>query len=145
MISNRKCNEILHNFSCMKLFTGISEVVMGGENVLQTIHTSKYDTYPGIEDNEEEEMAESLDIHTGRIKKYCVLYILNIARKLFLMMVVSLHLLKFSCFEFFVEFGVRRQRSHTSVQLERLQRNMMKSANVRHVKWELMPVSLTGM
>lgn len=50
------------------LFKGISEVVMGGENVLQTIPTSKYDTYPGIEDNEEEEeMAESLDIHTGKI------------------------------------------------------------------------------
>lgn len=47
---------------------GISEVVMGGENVLQTISTSKYDTYPGIEDNEEEEeMTESLDIHTGKI------------------------------------------------------------------------------
>lgn len=42
------------------------------------------------------------------------------------------------------EFGVRRQRSHTSVQLERLQRNMIKSANVRHVKWELTPVTLTG-
>lgn len=55
------------------LFIGISEVVMGGENVLQTIHTSKYDTYPGIEDNEEEEMAESLEIHTGRILKYYVL------------------------------------------------------------------------
>lgn len=41
---------------------------MGGENVLQSISTSKYDTYPGIEDNEEEdEIAESLDIHTGKI------------------------------------------------------------------------------
>lgn len=39
---------------------------------------------------------------------------------------------------------MRRQRSHTSVQLERLQRNMIKSANVRHIKWELTPVSLTG-
>ncbi|XP_050419771.1 stress-activated map kinase-interacting protein 1-like isoform X4 [Adelges cooleyi] len=87
--------------------TGISEVVMGGDNVLQSIPTTKYDTYPGIEDNDEEDdVAESLDIHT--------------------------------------EFGVRRQRSHTSVQLERLQRNMIKSANVRHVKWELTPVSLTG-
>jgi len=46
-------------------------VVMGGENVLQTISTSKYDTYPGIEDNEEEEeLAESLDIHTGKIKNH---------------------------------------------------------------------------
>jgi len=53
------------------LFIGISEVVMGGENVLQTISTSKYDTYPGIEDNEEEEeLAESLDIHTGKINKH---------------------------------------------------------------------------
>lgn len=43
---------------------------MGGENVLQTIPTTKYDTYPGLEDNEEEEeMTESLDIHTGRIDK----------------------------------------------------------------------------
>ncbi|XP_050539000.1 target of rapamycin complex 2 subunit MAPKAP1-like isoform X3 [Daktulosphaira vitifoliae] len=79
---------------------------MGGDNILQSISTSKYDTYPGIEDLEEEDdIAESLDIHT--------------------------------------EFGVRRQRSHTSVQLERLQRNMIKSANVRHIKWELAPVSLT--
>lgn len=43
---------------------------MGGENVLQTIPTSNYDTYPGIEDNEEEEeIAESLEIHTGKINK----------------------------------------------------------------------------
>jgi hypothetical protein len=41
---------------------------MGGDNLLQTISTSKYDTYPGIEDNEEEdEITESLDIHTGII------------------------------------------------------------------------------
>lgn len=63
------------------LFIGISEVVMGGENVLQTISTSKYDIYPGIEDNEEEEeLAESLDIHTGEIKKknyYFLLLIIN--------------------------------------------------------------------
>lgn len=63
------------------LFIGISEVVMGGENVLQTISTSKYDIYPGIEDNEEEEeLAESLDIHTGEIKKklyYFMLLIIN--------------------------------------------------------------------
>lgn len=44
-------------------------MVLGGDNILQTITTSKYDTYPGIEDNEEEEMAESLDIHTGKILK----------------------------------------------------------------------------
>lgn len=57
---------IVKNDTYIKLFIGISEVVMGGENVLQSISTSKYDTYPGIEDNEEEEeMAESLDIHTG--------------------------------------------------------------------------------
>lgn len=60
------------------LFIGISEVVMGGENVLQTISTSKYDTYPGIEDNEEEEeMAESLDIHTGKNHIFCYLLIVN--------------------------------------------------------------------
>lgn len=48
---------------------------MGGENVLQTISTSKYDTYPGIEDNEEEEeMAESLDIHTGKNHNFCFFY-----------------------------------------------------------------------
>lgn len=41
---------------------------MGRENILQAIPTSKYDTYPGIEENEEEEeMAESLDIHTGKV------------------------------------------------------------------------------
>lgn len=48
---------------------GFSELVMGGENVLQTISTSKYDTYPGIEEEEEEEMAGSLDIHTGILEK----------------------------------------------------------------------------
>lgn len=60
-------------FFIIKLFIGISEVVMGGENVLQTLSISKYNTYPGIEDNEEEEeITESLDIHIGIItlKKY---------------------------------------------------------------------------
>lgn len=55
-------------FFIQHFFTGISEVIMGGENLLQVIFTSKCDTYPGIEDNEEEEeMAQSLDIHTGEI------------------------------------------------------------------------------
>lgn len=52
----------------LNIFIGISEVIMGGENLLQTIFTAKCDTYPGIEDNEEEEeMAQSLDIHTGKL------------------------------------------------------------------------------
>lgn len=64
------------NYSYIKLFIGISEVVMGGENVLQSISTSKYDTYPGIEDNdEEEEIAESLDIHAGKIEKIMIFFI----------------------------------------------------------------------
>lgn len=49
---------------------------MGGENALQTIATSKYDTYPGIEDNEEEEIVESLDIHTGK-KHFFFFFIIN--------------------------------------------------------------------
>lgn len=52
---------------------------MGGENVLQSISTSKYDTYPGIEDNEEEEeIAESLDIHTGKIEKITIFLLFEI-------------------------------------------------------------------
>lgn len=55
-------------FLMLNIFIGISEVIMGGENLLQTIFTAKCDTYPGIEDNEEEEeMAQSLDIHTGKL------------------------------------------------------------------------------
>jgi len=67
------------DLSYIRLFIGISEVVMGGENVLQTIATSKYDTYPGMEDNEEEEeIAESLDIHTGENHYFYFSLLVNI-------------------------------------------------------------------
>lgn len=55
---------------------GLSEIAMGGENIARQMNVSQYETYPGVEGDEEDDIdviSQSFDLHPGNHVRFPLL------------------------------------------------------------------------